>query len=681
MMKLVALDFETHYAPEYTLKKLTTEAYINDPRFEIIGAGLAVSETESAWISYDNPYDYRKRLLFLNDCAIVCHNAPFDAAILSWRLGIQPKLIIDTLSMSRGWFGNTVRNDLGAVAERLGLPPKGHEVEDFKGYHLRDFAPAELKAYAEYCKNDARLTLAIFKRLMAAGFPAEELRKIDVVIRAFTEPSLQLDPEKLQEELKQERNRKQELLNRVALAGGAAEFLRSKDKFAQLLRDLGVEPPKKLSAKKSAKAGHDVYDYAFAKGDADFKALLDHEDEMVVAAVEARMGHTSTQKETRAQRFLDMRQRTRGWLPVPLLYGRAHTLRLAGGDKVNLQNLPRTDKKDKTKGLLRQAIMAPPESEIVVGDLAQIEARILAGLAGQDDLIEAFADKRDVYSEQASVIYSRHVDRKKNPDDFLAGFVGKCVVLGCGYQLGHMKFGAMIYVGMLGGPGVTFDLAFAEQLDVDISDYYRWVESKPDLANKAEALRPMAMEWGQWLTHLACANRIIRKFRDGKRRIVELWDTGKRAIEAMYAGSELQFGGRGNDVLRTDKDGDTGIIWSPNGMRLLYPGLEFDGKDYSCLRYKEGRVKRVKLYGGLVVENCTQHLAGVKIGQVMVDMRDEGYRVALQVHDEIAAVVPRERAKEAESFMLERMRVSPRWMPYLPLEAEVGIARRYGDAK
>ena len=53
--------------------------------------------------------------------------------------------------------------------------------------------------------------------------------------------------------------------------------LRSKPKFAALLERLHVEPPMKLSEKKTAKAGQPVYDFAFAKGDLEFKALLEHE--------------------------------------------------------------------------------------------------------------------------------------------------------------------------------------------------------------------------------------------------------------------------------------------------------------------------------------------------------------------------------------------------------------------
>ena len=152
---------------------------------------------------------------------------------------------------------------------------------------------------------------------------------------------------------------------------------------------------------------------------------------MVVAAVEARLGCKSTQRETRAQRFLGIHDRNNGVLPVPLAYYSAHTGRYGGDEKINMQNLQRTDKKDKSKGLLRQSIKAPPGHALVVADLSQIEARLLVYQANQTDKVEAFAQKRDVYSEQASVIYGREVNRKKNPDDFEAGFVGKATILGC----------------------------------------------------------------------------------------------------------------------------------------------------------------------------------------------------------------------------------------------------------
>jgi DNA polymerase bacteriophage-type len=99
-------------------------------------------------------------------------------------------------------------------------------------------------------------------------------------------------------------------------------------------------------------------------------------------------------------------------IPVPLKYYGAHTGRWSGTDKINFQNLPSRDVKKKA---LKKAII-PPEGYVVINsDSSQIEARVLAWLAGQDDVVKQFADGEDVYSVFASSIYDRKIS-KKDPD-------------------------------------------------------------------------------------------------------------------------------------------------------------------------------------------------------------------------------------------------------------------------
>lgn len=972
-MNVVTLDFETYYDAEYSLSKLTVEEYVNDRRFQIIGVAIKDGDEPAVWYSFDTLEAYVKLLAPLSNRMVLCHNAAFDAAILSWRLGVRPKFLLDTLSMARPVLGHTKRHSLEALAEHFGLGAKGREVHDAKGKQLEDFDHDELVQYGRYCMNDVELTYKLFKKL-GKGFPTEELRMIDLTLRMYTQPCLDLSAPTIWKEIELERERKDALMSKLGGFTTAAD-LRSNDKFAEVLRSLGVEPPTKVSVKKSEKAGHEVRTWAFAKADADFKALMNHDDPMVVAAVEARLGHKSTQKETRAQRFAGIAVRM-GQLPVPLMYYGAHTGRYAATGSINLQNLPAVrGSKDPNAGLLRKAIIAPPGHKIVVADLSQIEARLAMWLAGQIDKVEAFAQGRDIYSEQASVIYSRHVDRKKNPaTDAIPGFVGKCVILGCfaedtkvltdagwkyivdvtttdlvwdgeewvnhqgiahrgekevlewrgvsatsdheiltehgwrewsevlassslwrsalssasspsstgsatrktpagqlggnhlcgaragtkawstgrifsraaqlaaklaegplrrkglkttgsttggtrtsspitqserrcstgshrslvgagtgttnstkgmaegasqsptsgstiarvscailkrfeamaislsrstestmtadtcqatsgsqrerrtsptaaqsrgfrasstpsrrktqtydvvcagprnrftiltedgpiiahncQYGLGHPKFGGMIYVGMLGGKGILFDQAFAEQMSADVRAYTHRVSRDDDLAERIAKVKPLDVDDETWLTHMACADHIVNVYRADNRMVKNFWSVCGRAIEAMHRGEEFSFGGPDGSLLRTEH----GAIVLPNGLKLLYPGLERDEKtkEYSFLRKKEGRVQRVRVYGGALLENICQALARIVIGGSMLKADAAGYRVALQVHDEIVLVVREEEAETAYKNAIAWMRTPPTWAEGLPLDAEGGIADRYGDAK
>jgi DNA polymerase I-like protein with 3'-5' exonuclease and polymerase domains len=349
------LDFETHYSQTYSLSKLTTEEYIRDPRFEVIGVSVQVNDDPPEWCSggkstiaaFLAKYDW-------DNCVAVAHNAMFDMAILSWRFGIKPKRIADTLSMARALHGSEVGGSLKVLAEHYGLGAKGDEVIHALGKRRVDFSPDELARYGDYCCNDTALTYKLFQR-MCKGFPVNELRLIDLTIRMFTEPTLLVDSSLLTAHLRDVRDKKADLLNKALFD---KDRLMSNDKLAELLREMGVEPPMKVSPR----TGKDAF--AFSKTDEEFKALLEHENPLVQAVVAARLGVKSTLEETRTERFLQITER--GTLPVQLRYYAAHTGRWGGDGKLNLQNLPRG-------GALKKSILAPEGHVIVDSDSSQIE--------------------------------------------------------------------------------------------------------------------------------------------------------------------------------------------------------------------------------------------------------------------------------------------------------------------
>jgi DNA polymerase len=367
-----------------------------------------------------------------------------------------------------------------------------------------------------------------------------------------------------------------------------------------------------------------------------------------------------------------------GVLPVPLGYYNAHTGRYGGEEKINLQNLQRSKRSDPDSGLLRKAIMAPDGCALVIADFSQIEARLLAWLAQQRDKVRAFADERDVYSEQASVLYGRKIDRKANPDDFVPGFIGKAVVLGAGYGLGYLKFAKMIYVGMLGEKGILFDMTYVDALGVDPSRWRVRKELREEEWGRIIAAQPLSLTEDEWITHCAVAEKIIWVFRDTNPKIKDLWDTCTQALNAMLNGEAFKFGGPTRDLLFTERN----AIVLPNGMKLRYEGLEKDKNgQFSFLRKKEGRIQRVKTYGGSVTENAIQALARIPTMDLMLKADAVGMDVVLQSHDEVGVVVPEDDAQLSLDWLMMKMRKAPKWAPGLPLNAEGGIGKRYGDIK
>ena len=606
-MKIFCLDFETYYSQTFSLSKMTTEEYVRSPEFETIGVAVCERGGDPLWFS-GTKADTKKFLdsFELDKHLVVAHNAMFDMAILNWQFDIRPKGIADTLSMARAIHGTEVGGSLAKLAEHYGLGVKGTEVLNALGKRRIDFNTQDLAQYGEYCKNDVMLTMGLFEEL-SAGFPPIELRLIDLTIRMFTEPSLVLHKHLLRDHLGVVRQRKESLLASIEKE---KEHLMSNDKFAELLIAQGVEPPTKISPATGKEA------WAFAKTDEGFKALLEHEDEAVQILATARLGLKSTIEETRTERFIEIAQR--GLFPIPLRYYAAHTGRWGGDDKVNLQNLPRGS-------VLKNAIMAPPGSVIVDSDSSQIEARTLAWLAEQNDLVDAFERGEDVYKIMASSIYNKTQEEISTNERF----VGKTTILGCGYGMGSTKFQTQL-----------------KTFNVEIED-------------------------GE-------ANRIIKVYRETYDWIPQLWRKAGLALDAILANQTTTLGRDGVLVVEGVKG-----IRLPNGLYVKYPNLRKmrneQGKDEYVYDTKKGKaVVPNRIYGGKVIENVCQALARIIIGEQMLQVAKK-YKVVMTVHDAIACVIPEQEAEAGQEYVEMCMKMRPKWALDLPLSCESGVGKSYGE--
>lgn len=610
MMDIVTIDMETYYDKDYSLSKMTTEAYVRDPRFEIIGVGIQVNDHPADWYSGDNPGRFLKSLDY-SKRAILCHNTAFDGAILSWHFGIKPRLWLDTLSMARPYHSMTVGGSLAKLTTHYGLGAKGTEVLNALGKRRADFTPEELARYGEYCINDVELTYKLFQ-ILKMGFPVQELLAIDQTLRMYTEPVIELDVPLLQKHLEEVRARKAELMASVSVT---TEDIMSNAKFAVALQALGVEPPTKMSLTTGKST------WAFAKTDKGMIELLEHPDDRVQALVSARLGVKSTIEETRTEALIGVAER--GRLPIMLNYYGAHTGRFSGGDKLNLQNLPAHG----GSNAIRRSLKAPEGQVIIASDSSQIEARMVAYIAGQDDLVQAFADKRDVYSEFATEVYGRKITKA----DKVERFVGKTCILGLGYGMGAAKLQRTLEIGQ-GGISVKVDL------------------------NEAE--------------------RIVRIYRAKNFKIVQLWQKCGHALTDMVMGGE----GNITDILPYDASG----ITLPNKMQIKYPALRAttNGFEYIAdprqFAKRDGDAVWTRIYGGKVTENLIQALAAIVIREQMTAIGQK-YHVAFQVHDEIIITAPEAEADAAEAKLVEVMSTPPKWAPGLPVACESGKAVNYGD--
>ena len=621
-MNLITLDFETYYAQDYSLSKLTTEEYIRDKRFEVIGVGVKVGEGVTEWFSGSH-LDTQKYLSTFpwNDSALLCHNTMFDGAILAWKFGIKPKLYLDTLCMGRATNGVDVGGSLAYLSERYNLGKKGTEVVEAKGKNITGFSNSELAQYGEYCKNDVELTFKLFQ-VLSSAFPAEELQLIDLTLRMFINPILEVDDALLIDRLEELKHEKLQLLGTLKekLSCDSEEAVRKKlasnKQFAQVLEEFGVQVPMKDS-KTTGKLT-----YALAKNDTGFIALTEHEDPFIQQLAAVRLGTKSTIEESRIERFIDVGSRNKGRLPIPLKYYGAHTGRWAGSDKVNFQNLPSRDKKKKT---LKQAVVAPEGYKVINCDSSQIEARVLAWLSGQTDLVEEFHMGDDVYSIFASKIYDRQIT-KENP---VERFVGKTCILGLGYGTGALKL-------------------------------QHTLKTSPPGAD---------------LTKEKC-DEIVKLYRDTNDMIVKLWREGDKALKAMadwQATSKPFYYGKNKCVVVMEEG-----FKLPNGLYIRYPDLKLNTDETKSGYEYKSRKGPVSLWGGSIVENVVQALARIIVGEQMLKLT-ERYRPVLTVHDAAVCVVPEEDVDEACAWIVEVMSTPPDWAKGLPVACEAQVGYNYGE--
>jgi DNA polymerase I-like protein with 3'-5' exonuclease and polymerase domains len=618
-MSFVTLDFETYYDPQYSLSKLTTEEYIRSPYFEVIGVSIKVDDDIPEWITGTKEF-IKAKLDKINwaDSALLCHNTQFDGAILAWQFGIIPAYYFDTLCMARALHGVDVGGSLSVLVEKYLLGKKGTQVINAIGKHRKDFTLEELADYGEYCCNDVALTFKLFNTLLSQYFPQSELDLIDMTLRMYTQPVLRVDDALLVERLEEVKSEKSELLAGLMDKLGAAteeevrKKLASNPQFAVVLQDLNVPIPTKISPTTGKET------FALAKNDEGFIALSEHEDPFIQQLCAVRLGTKSTIEESRIERFIGIGARNRGLLPIPLKYYGAHTGRWAGSDSVNFQNLPSRDKKKKT---LKNSVCPPDGHYIINCDSSQIEARVLAWLAGQDDVTKAFAEKRDIYCDDASKVYGRQITKA----DPVERFVGKTMRLGLGYGTGAKKL-------------------------------QHTLKTQPPGADLSED---------------EC-KRLVNTWREANHMITALWAECDNALSDMMAWSHKKkpytVGKHG--VLEISGHG----ICLPNGLYIRYRNLR---NEDDKIVY-DSRKGTVGIWGGAMVENVVQALARIIVGEQMLTIK-ERYRPVLTVHDAAVIVAPKDEVNEALAFITKVMSTPPSWAKGLPVACEAKYGVSYGE--
>lgn len=663
--RIVFLDFESYWDQDYTLSKLSTSEYVRDPRFRAQMLGIKIGNGKTRIIPADKIKDELAKINWTTHSACA-HNMQFDGFILGHHYGVHPSYMWDTLSMARGLFSNEIGAGLDEVSVYLGGTGKIQgSLDKTKGVRVWDRALfTELSAY---CAADVDQMAHIFKAMLPR-LPSDEADLIDLTCKMFCDPVLKVDIPRVEKELERELAHREKLLydavkpadwESAGLLKGKEKLLEGKEremliikrvigsneKFADLLRAEGVEPPEKISPawmklskeeRESPEGEAKKYAYAFAKDDAAFielpnmvegwgfdlnkpaeVALMVTKQERLQALVDVRIAVKSTTNITRAQRFLTAGADGMS-LPVGLNYYGAHTGRWSGANKMNFQNLVRG-------GELRLSVLAPKGYQLAVCDSGQIEARVGAWLWGQQDVVDAFraADRgvgRDAYCNFADHIYGREITKA----DKMERFVGKVCVLALSFSMGAVKFQMTLAKGALGGPPVHFTLDRCKE--------------------------------------------IVNTYRRQNYKIAAGWKICDRIIEDMAAGREGSHG---------PINWEANTIWLPNGMALKYPDLKKATGDKGWDEWSyQAKDMRKKIYGGLLAENLAQSLARIIVGWQMLQASRK-LRPVMMTHDEFVCCIKTAQAQKGFELMTKWMTTAPAWCSDLPLASEGGYDVNY----
>lgn len=636
---VVIIDFEQYFTTEYSLRKISTWEYVTDERYEELGrsimhipAGENTGKIEWSWGDDPSPLIWLQAEYGqdLQGCTVVAHNLAYDGLILYHKYGIKIPHAVDILGLARH-DNSQAANDLDSIAKRLGFPPKG-KTSEFKDLRRADFfdgaEPNEQgRALGEYANRDVEIEEKAFKHYLTRwSNPRTEAQLMRHTLEMFWNPVLNVDYAAAAEIKPQMQTLLQDA---IAASGHTKTEISGNNSFRDLVlfavERAGDDPAEYVKYGKPKKDGSPNPLLAAAKSDPAREKMLNHPSEEVRNLMAARVAIKSWPNHIkRIDRIVGMSNAAGGLLPVPLKYHGAHTGRWSGGEKINLQNLG--SRGDPLITRVRNMLIAPPGHKLVVVDASAIEARVLAWLAGQDDLVQRFREGADVYCEFAARVLGRPVQKAQDNDPgpiakwrtWARNSVGKVGILGCGYGMG---------------------------------------------GDKTEAYS------GYTITN-ETAHAIVRAYRSTNPRIVKFWHSLERRFKAAARHGEpgtLLHG------VRIYKDGDDTCMRLPSGRIMRYHDLRVrvNGK-YSDLVIPNPDRKGAPTYtwGGTLAENITQAVARDILAEAVLATEQKGYRVAHHCHDEIIACVPEARAVQALNDIADILSEPPAWAAGCPLDAD-----------
>jgi len=613
---LLFFDFETFYSTDdrYDLLKISMVEYVRDSRFKAFGMGVAEADGKPRWYGADDIG------MFLATYGVMAGGWE-NVTLVGHNIKFDGFILKEIYGVTAGQYIDTMAMSRAILGKSI----KSHSLQT-----LAEFFKLVSKGHLD-TNNKNVLTAAEMQALaeyclhdvelcreiysqLAKKFPQNQYAAMHQTIKMFVAPKLQLNVAILEKCAIDEAKRRADIFKTIGI--DKSEFA-SNVKFPALMRKYGYDVPMKPSPRKKDANGEPVMIPALALGDTEFLELLESENEELKMLCEARVAAKSTLLETRSTKLAKIGA-TGAW-PFDVEYsGATQTQRFSGGSGAggNPQNFTRGS-------ALRDAVEAPEGYEIGVGDFSNIELRIVAYLSKDPGLVGAIEKGIDLYCDFASVFYGRSITKAdKRERQF-----GKTAILGLGYGCGWRKFQKMVRI----------------QTGESISD--------------------------------EDAKKAVDLYRTRYAQVPALWERFNLEIEVMTRGGNQKLG-------RPYQFGHECIIL-PSGLEIKFMNLRLTQGDRGYTEWVydawvKGHLETQKLYGGKVLENISQSLAGELCKEAMVKMGDDAVG---QCHDELLAICKKGLGGITAAKLKRVMSVSPSWLPQMQLAAEVHTGRSWLEAK
>lgn len=664
----LVLDFETYFDQDYSLKKMSIIEYITDPHFEFTGLGIKINTEESTFIPGPKVVWAIERLQkkfggSFHNATVAVKNSKFDILILTKKFDLYPPYVIDVEDLSR-YYDSRMSHKLKDLAKLFKLKAKG-DTNQFKGQHCTEI---DWLAMKEYCLGDVEIEYELFKILLPMlDNPEIELPLMQHTLNLYLKPTFNLDHDlakkihnEMDNSLDQDIKKVEWILKYTTKTKKTIEdILRARSIFPKILADVLPE-----GEKVPMKTGKKQMIPALAQEDVAFQLLLAHSDEKVRNLCKAKAACASWPlHQAKVQSLIRQTECFGNGIHIPIKYYGAHTGRWSGTQKWNPLNLGGKGRGKPIHpliGKVRHTLLAPEGYTLLIADSAQIEARELAWVSGQNNLVKGFSDGQDIYSTFATRLFGEEVRKPTDGDSPEAAKIltirrgfGKDAILGCGYGMGTNTFFDRCRQNATLRPlfdSGEYDWDFINKL---IKTYRTTYAQIPKFWKTIE-------KCFRWVTKYP--NEVMTYFidEDGKPHM------GQKKLDFILENKNRQHCG----TLNFWKEGSTTIIQLPSGRRLFYRYATVD---------KDGKIKYIHgyLWGGTITENIIQAICRDLLAGWLLECERQGIRIILHTYDELVGCVPEFNAKENLQKMINIMNTGPDWAAGLPLDTEGEISSHF----